>query len=194
MPRRPLGWGSVCPMIVQETSWPRMAGRRVRQAGLRGSVAWLEATRAAVSKVKQHNHDTLEVSTGSSKSSFGECFKMSWDHVRGFATHGRCACGDGHGRQGLGMVRHAGNRWGDRQGRTARPTVNRACAILFQCRSLPASCRLNEERLLRSSKVSSREARSNNSRVSASTSACVKPWSYRPDNRCECLDTLLSFI
>src|SRR6478736_4726328 len=85
---------------------------RVGQAGLRGSVAWLEATRAAVSKVKQHNHDTLEVSTGSSKSSFGECFKMSWDHVRGFATHGRCACGDGHGRQGLGMVRHAGNRWG----------------------------------------------------------------------------------
>jgi hypothetical protein len=47
----------MCSKVVQESSWPRMAGRPVGQAGLRGSVACLEATRAKARDVVPRYHD-----------------------------------------------------------------------------------------------------------------------------------------
>ena len=146
-------------------------------------VQWpgLEATRAGGLEVKQHNHDTLEVSTRSSKSSFGECFAMFMGRHPRICDAWTARLRRRHVRQGLGMVRHTDNRWGDHRGRTVRPSFKRACAALIQCGSLPASCRLNAVRRLGSSKLSSREARSNSSRASASTSTSVKPWLSSPD-------------
>ena len=46
----------------------------------------------------QHNHDP-QGKHGSLKSSFGRCFAMSTDHVRGYATHRGPACDEGHVRK-----------------------------------------------------------------------------------------------
>ena len=193
MPRRPLGWGSVCPMIVQETSWPRMAGRRDAAGRPSGFSAWLEATRAAVSKVKQHNHDTLEVSTGSSKSSFGECFAMPMGRRPRICDAWTARMRRGHvgkvsawfaTRQPLGRSsRTNGSPLLQNSMRDPDPMWEPARILSIE-RGAPfeiiEACRRG--RLSRTG-----------SPASASTSASVKPWSYRPDNRCECLDTLLSF-